>query len=76
MRTHLKTFLRRAQRAGRHVPRFVERELRSFVQCGVLAHGFLRVYCKAFRKNVTGQAATTTAKARNSARYGGARPKT
>ncbi|PYV31389.1 MAG: hypothetical protein DMG09_25950 [Acidobacteria bacterium] len=29
------------------VPRFVERELRSFLECGVLAHGFLRVHCDA-----------------------------
>ncbi len=47
VRTHLETFLLRAQHADRHVPRFVERELRSFVRCGVLAHGFVRVYCKA-----------------------------
>jgi len=29
------------------VPRFVERELRSFLDCGVPAHGFLRVHCDA-----------------------------
>src|SRR5207247_10777719 len=31
----------------RSVPRFVERELRSFLDCGVPAHGFLRVHCDA-----------------------------
>jgi ribosomal protein S27E len=27
------------------VPRFVERELRSFLECGIRSHGFLRVHC-------------------------------
>jgi hypothetical protein len=27
------------------VPRFVARELRAFLRCGVLAHGFVRVHC-------------------------------
>jgi hypothetical protein len=27
------------------VPRFVERELRGFLRCGILAHGFVRVHC-------------------------------
>ena len=29
----------------RIVPRFVERELRTYLTCGILAHGFLRVRC-------------------------------
>jgi hypothetical protein len=29
------------------VPRFVERELRSFLDCGVLANGFVRIHCDA-----------------------------
>ena len=41
----LETFLARQRRRERPVPRFVERELRSFLECGVLAHGFLRVHC-------------------------------
>lgn len=41
----LETFLARQGRRERLVPRFVERELRSFLDCGVLAHGFLRVHC-------------------------------
>jgi hypothetical protein len=36
---HLETFLSRQNKRGRTVPRFVERELRSFLDCGVLAHG-------------------------------------
>ena len=30
-----------------NVARFVEREIRADLECGVLAHGFLRVHCDA-----------------------------
>ena len=44
---HLETFLARIQsdesRGG--LPRFVMRELRVFLDCGILAHGFARVHC-------------------------------
>jgi hypothetical protein len=43
---NLKTFLACAQKQGRVVPRFVERELRAFLDCGLLCRGFLRVRCK------------------------------
>ena len=43
----LETFLARQQQRDRPVPRFVERELRSFLDCGVLARRFLRVHCDA-----------------------------
>ena len=46
---HLDTFLARQRERGRLVPRFVERELRAFLDCGVLARGFLRVHCDACR---------------------------
>jgi hypothetical protein len=39
---HLETFLTRHRSRDRPVPRFVARELRSFLDCGVSAHGFLR----------------------------------
>jgi len=42
---NLETFLARQQQRDRFVPRFVERELRSFLECGILANGFLRVHC-------------------------------
>jgi ribosomal protein S27E len=48
---HLETFLARQQERDRPVPRFVERELRSFLACGVLANGFLRVHCDACGKD-------------------------
>jgi hypothetical protein len=41
----LETFLARAQARERPMPRFVERELRGFLRCGILAHGFVRVHC-------------------------------
>ena len=40
---HMETFL--ALQDGGAVPRFVERELRKFLECGILAYGFLRVHC-------------------------------
>jgi len=49
VREHLATFLERAeQRAldgGRALPAFVEKELRAFLRCGVLASGFARLRC-------------------------------
>ncbi len=39
VREQLETFLARQQDRGRPVPRFVERELRGFLECGILAHG-------------------------------------
>lgn len=46
---NLETFLARQRERDRLVPRFVERELRSFLECGILANGFLRVHCDACR---------------------------
>jgi len=42
----LETFLARQQERDRPVPLFVEREFRSFLDCGVLARGFLRLRCQ------------------------------
>jgi Transposase zinc-binding domain len=44
---HLETFLGWQRERSRLVPRFAERELRFFLDCGVLARGFLRVHCDA-----------------------------
>jgi len=41
---HLETFLSRQRERDRVVPRFVELELRAFLDCGILARGFLRVH--------------------------------
>jgi hypothetical protein len=45
---HLETFLADARRRGNGdgVPGFVERELREFLTCGVLASGFARFRCR------------------------------
>jgi hypothetical protein len=49
VREHLETFLAevRARNGGDGLPRFVERELREFLSCGVLAGGFARFRCEA-----------------------------
>ncbi len=45
LRENLETFLARAEQSGRSVPRFVVRELRAYLQCGLLPFGFVRVRC-------------------------------
>ena len=49
LREHLETFLAAARERsayGRGLPAFVERELRAYLDCGILARGFARVRCK------------------------------
>jgi hypothetical protein len=43
----LETFLARSSERGQPAPRFIEQELRTFLRCGILAHGFLRLHCDA-----------------------------
>src|SRR2546422_11779352 len=45
----LETFLASQQDNERQVPGFIEREFRSFLDCGVLARGFLRIACDTCR---------------------------
>ena len=47
VREHLETFLAeaRVRGGGDGVPCFVERELREFLTCGVMARGFARFRC-------------------------------
>ncbi len=45
VREQLETFLARARERDRPVPRFVEREIRAYLECGILTHGFLRLHC-------------------------------
>jgi hypothetical protein len=47
VRDEFAPFLARSTTAGAPVARFVEREVRGYLACGVLAHGFLRVHCNA-----------------------------
>jgi hypothetical protein len=45
IREQIESFLVRSRNRGHPAPRFVEQELRAFLRCGVLAHGFLRLHC-------------------------------
>ncbi|MDX2447229.1 MAG: transposase zinc-binding domain-containing protein [Desulfobacterales bacterium] len=45
LRENLESFLAFAQTAEHAVPRHVEAELREYLKCGVLGHGFVRVRC-------------------------------
>ena len=42
---HLETFLDRARTDNSELPRYVEQELRDYVDCGVLGRGFVRLKC-------------------------------
>ena len=46
-REHLEGFIMSSRDRDAPVARFVERELRAYLECGVLAHGFLRLHCEA-----------------------------
>jgi hypothetical protein len=48
---NLDTFLANHQAEGRPIPHFVERELRAFLTCGILAHGFARRQCQSCGKD-------------------------
>jgi hypothetical protein len=54
VREHLETFLAEARwrGGGEGLPRFVERELREFLGCGVLARGFARFRCKDCQREI------------------------
>jgi hypothetical protein len=45
VREHLESFLANSSCREQPTPRFIEQELRAFLRCGVLAHGFLRLHC-------------------------------
>ena len=46
VREHLETFLAQVgARTGTGLPAFVREEFEAFLECGILAHGFLRVRC-------------------------------
>ena len=46
MAGHLETFLEGLRTSDRQLPRHVEQELRAYLECGILAHGFLRLRCE------------------------------
>ena len=46
VREHLETFLARVEAVGAaSLPQFVKDEFDAFLECGILAHGFLRLCC-------------------------------
>jgi len=45
VREQLEDFLASSSSRQQPAPRFIEQELRAFLRCGVLAHGFLRLHC-------------------------------
>ena len=52
VREHLETFLEAGRSESENgYPRFVERELRRYLDCGLLCHGFARVRCDACGKD-------------------------
>jgi hypothetical protein len=51
VREQLETFLARREDQGHPVPWFIERESRAFLECGILANGFVRVHCDACGKD-------------------------
>ncbi len=51
----LENFLERQRLRERHVPQFVERELRSFLDCGIMARGFLRIHCDHLHRGYVGR---------------------
>jgi len=52
VREHLETFLAEARLRGGGVPVFVERELREFLTCGVMARGFARFRCDGCEREI------------------------
>ena len=44
LQIHLEGFLAETRSHG-GLPAFVERELKAFLRCGILAHGFARAHC-------------------------------
>ena len=43
---HLGSFLANLEEEGKSLPKHVEKELRAYLECEVLAYGFVRVKCE------------------------------
>ena len=43
---HLETFLQQARTSEHRLPLHVEKEMRAYLECGVLAYGFVRARCE------------------------------
>jgi hypothetical protein len=52
---HLETFLAQVEaETGASLPEFIKAEFDAFLECGILAHGFLRLRCAACAHEKTG----------------------
>ncbi len=51
LQEHLETFVERTETGGRELPGFVKKELRAFLECGLLELGFARLECPCSRYN-------------------------
>jgi hypothetical protein len=49
---NIESFLARQKELERIIPRFAEHDLRSFLDCGILERGFVRVHCDACGKDL------------------------
>ena len=45
------SFLRAREEEGRTLPTYIKREFEDFIQCGILANGFMRLKCDACRND-------------------------
>ncbi|MFN0061334.1 MAG: transposase [Myxococcaceae bacterium] len=52
VRAGLNTFLEETERIGRGLPRYVRQEFERYLECGILAHGFVRVRCDTCKDEV------------------------
>ena len=46
---HMATFFAQCESFERSLPLFIKEEFEAFLRCGMLAHGFARVYCQECR---------------------------
>ena len=49
VQNHMAAFFAQCEAFERSVPAFIKEEFDTFLRCGILAHGFARVYCKECR---------------------------
>jgi hypothetical protein len=49
VQNHFLTFVAECEASNHPVPYFVKKEFEAFLKCGILAHGFARVYCQECR---------------------------
>jgi hypothetical protein len=52
-RDHLETFLAHARETyDRGLPKYVEQAFRAYLECGVFAHGFIRLHCDGCQRDL------------------------